>query len=109
MTYQDILRFSAITIRNVFADADMPIIGIYLFGSRSRGDYQPESDWDFLVCCKNDLPFSQKATLSGKIQTLLAEKMISADIIIKSKRNVLEEQKNVGIITFYAIKDGIPV
>ncbi|MBI1318778.1 MAG: nucleotidyltransferase domain-containing protein [Candidatus Hydrogenedens sp.] len=28
-----------------------PDAEVYLYGSRARGDFQPDSDWDFLVLC----------------------------------------------------------
>jgi predicted nucleotidyltransferase len=49
MTYQDVITFSTDTIHKVFDLAGIPVVTIYLFGSRARSDYLPDSDWDFMV------------------------------------------------------------
>lgn len=105
----EIISFSSNTIREVFGGAGLPVTGIFLFGSRARDDFNPGSDWDFLVCTKNDVPFAIKAKLTGTIQTLLAERGVSADIIVKSEHKLEEERENVGVITYYALKEGLPV
>jgi predicted nucleotidyltransferase len=84
-------------------------VNIVLFGSRSRGDAGPDSDWDYLVCTKNEISFPEKATLASVVQTKLAEKHISADIIIRSEKQIANERGNVGVITYYALKDSVPV
>ncbi|HAJ79864.1 MAG TPA: nucleotidyltransferase domain-containing protein [Fibrobacteres bacterium] len=109
MTFQEIKELSVKIIHEEFAAAGISIKQIILFGSQSRGDAGPDSDWDFLVCVKDELSFPDKAIISAKIQTLLAEKLISADVIIKSEAKLNEERDNVGFITYYALKDGIAV
>ncbi|MGB7568961.1 MAG: nucleotidyltransferase domain-containing protein, partial [Chitinivibrionales bacterium] len=85
MTFQEIKEFSTKTIREEFAAAGISISQIILFGSRSRGNARPDSDWDFLVSVKDDLSFPEKAIISAKVQTMLAEKLISADVIITNQ------------------------
>jgi predicted nucleotidyltransferase len=109
MTFQEIKGFSARIIREEFAAAGISIKQIILFGSQSRGDAAPASDWDFLVCVEDELSFPEKAIISTNIQTKLAEKLISADVIIKSEAKLIKERGNVGVITYYALKDGVPV
>jgi predicted nucleotidyltransferase len=103
------LQFAVQIIKEVLGKADVPVLDIYLFGSRARGDYSKESDWDFLVLSSVDVPFRQKAQLSGVIQTLLAERNMSVDIIFKSEEKIKTERSNVGVITYYALKDGVLV
>jgi predicted nucleotidyltransferase len=109
MTFNEIKEYSAKIIREEFSAAGILIQQILLFGSHSRGDAGADSDWDFLVCVKDDLSFPEKAIISTKIQTRLAEKLISADIIIKSEAMIAKERGNVGAITYYALKDGVKV
>lgn len=109
MAFEGIKELSVKIIREEFVSAAIPIQQILLFGSHSRGDARPDSDWDFLVCTEKELPFPQKAKISAKIQTRLAEKHVSADVIIKSETTLMKERDNVGVITYYALKDGIPV
>lgn len=103
------LSFAVKTIKEVLNEAKIPVGDIYLFGSRARGNYTGNSDWDFLVSCKIEIPFIQKAELVGNIQTVLAERDISVDSIIKTDDKIKEEKNNVGVITYYALKDGVPV
>lgn len=109
MKFQEIKEYSAKIIREEFAAAGISIKQIILFGSQSRGDAGPNSDWDFLVCVKDEMPFPEKAIISTKIQTRLAEKLISADVLIKSESKMAQERGNVGVITYYALKDGVSV
>jgi predicted nucleotidyltransferase len=85
MTFQETKELSAKTIREEFAASGISVGQIVLLGSRSREDARPDSDWDFLVSVKEELSFSEKAIISTKIQTKLAEKLISADVIIRSE------------------------
>ncbi len=36
------------TVLGIAPDAE-----VILYGSRARGDFEPDSDWDFLVLCEN--------------------------------------------------------
>ena len=96
MTFQETKELSAKTIREEFAASGISVGQIVIFGSRSREDARSDSDWDFLVSVKEELSFPEKAILSTKIQTRLAEKLISADVIIKSEARLMQERGNVG-------------
>jgi predicted nucleotidyltransferase len=109
MNQSNDLQFAVKTIKEILGKAEVPVLEIYLFGSRARGDYSTDSDWDFLVCSSIEIPFRQKAQLTGEIQTVLAVRNISADIIIKSENKIKNEKSDVGIITYYAFKDGVLV
>ncbi len=109
MTFEEIKELSVKIIREEFTSAAIIIKQILLFGSHSRGDARPDSDWDFLVCTEEELLFPLKAKISAKILTRLAEQHISADVIIKSETTLMKERDNVGVITYYALKDGLSV
>ena len=109
MHYQEIKEFAVKVIREELASAGVSVKQIVLFGSQSRGNSRPDSDWDFLVCVGKELSFPEKTNISAEIQTKLAEKLIDADIIIKSEARLEKERDNVGVITYYALKDGISV
>ncbi len=109
MTFQEIREFAVKIIREEFAAAGIVIKQIILFGSQSRGDARPDSDWDFLICVDKELPFSEKAVISTKIQSRLAIKGISIDVIVKSEAKLNQERDNVGVITYYALKNGVRV
>lgn len=40
---------------------------IILFGSRARGDFHEESDWDFLILIENGEKFNVKSNLIDKL------------------------------------------
>ncbi len=105
--HREIKEFAVNTICKVFGEANIKIKQILLFGSQARGDDRPDSDWDFLVSIEKKLTFPEKTVISTNIQTILATKLISADIIIKSEAIIEKERNNVGVITYYALKDGI--
>ena len=102
-------RLATDIIRKELAFREISIGKIILFGSRARGDAQLDSDWDFLVSINKELTFSKKAEIIANIQSKLAEKHISADVILKSKEKFNKESTNVGLISYYARKDGITV
>ena len=108
MKHQDIKKFSASVIRDELDKKNIAVKQIILFGSHARQTALPDSDWDFLVCVAEELPFPERAKITTAIQRRLAEKHISADIIIKSENKMNQERANVGVITYYALKEGVP-
>ena len=109
MNFQETLEYITGVIRQEFNNRGLEVTRIVLFGSRSRGNAGSGSDWDFLVGIKNGLSFPEKNVIVTEIQGKLAEKFIDADIIIKSEARLAQERDNVGVITYYALKEGIPV
>jgi len=80
---------------------------IILFGSRARGDFKPDSDWDFLVVLDRELDPRQRREIIGEIKIKLAEQRIPNDLFIKSISQVEEQKSDVGWITYYALKYGV--
>jgi uncharacterized protein len=109
MTFRETKEFIAKIIRNEFASRTLEIKQIVLFGSRAKETADTDSDWDFLVVLKKELPHPEKNTIITRIQSTLAEKLIDVDIIIKSEAHVVQERNNVGVISYYALKEGVPV
>lgn len=87
----------------------LKIIKIILFGSRARGDFNKDSDWDLLVIVDKDIGPYQKRRILGEIYRALAKLEESYEIIITSQAN-FEKRKNViGYISYEADKEGIVV
>lgn len=83
--------------------------GIYLFGSRAKGNYDKDSDWDFFVIIDKDLNFTVKRKLIQLIKRKLMEIDFPFDIIIQSE-NVFENRKSdKGYLTYYIVKEGIKI
>lgn len=107
MTAQEMKQYAAGVIRTELAASGIEALKIILFGSQASGMAGKDSDWDFLVCVPEELPFSKRAKIATLIQRKLALSHIPADLIIKSEASVAKERDNVGVITHYALKNGI--
>ena len=57
---------------------------IILFGSRARGDFSEESDYDILIVLQDSISIREKMESSAKLRREIAKMGIDADIIIKS-------------------------
>ncbi len=109
MDNNEIKQFITKIIREEFKVRNIEINKIVLFGSQSRGNGIYGSDWDFLISSGKELEFSEKVKLTTAIQRRIALEHVSADIIIKSQKKIEQEKNNVGVITYYALKDGVAV
>ncbi len=82
---------------------------IILFGSRARGHFDPESDWDVLVVIDKDLIHSEKKEMWSKISRNVHKQFpyFSFDIIIKSA-NIFEKEKTItNTISNEAYREGV--
>lgn len=82
---------------------------ILLFGSRSRKEFRPESDWDFYVVVDKDLPYSERREMATSIRRRLAQAGIVADIFIQARSVVRQREKNTGYLTYYALNEGVEI
>jgi len=87
----------------------LKVIKIILFGSRARGDFKKDSDWDLLVIIDKDIHPYQKRKITGEIYRLLANMEDSYEIIINSQANFEKRKQVIGYISFEADKEGITV
>ena len=94
-------------IKNIFKKDNIKLIKIILFGSRARGDFSKDSDWDFLIMIDKDLNFEEKHAIIIEAQRKLAKLRIPNDIIIKSEKKFNSMKDYPGNISFYANKEGI--
>ena len=86
--------------------AGYKVDGIILFGSRARGDYKEGSDYDFLVVIDMDISRDKKLDLAWHIRKRLAH-YIASDIIIKYGNKLTKEKNDKGLISYYALKEGV--
>lgn len=80
-----------------------------LFGSRARGDYRQDSDWDLLVVIDKAITFPEKRVLTAKIKRKLGECRIPNDVILKSESSFSADKDIIGNISFFAQKEGIEI
>lgn len=90
-------------------EMNIPVKQIILFGSRARGDYSTNSDFDFLLITEKTYSFKEKMRIASAIRKALAEMYISADIIINSEEEVEIKKDRIGCVTRYALKEGIAI
>jgi predicted nucleotidyltransferase len=104
----DTVKMNALeVIREVCDSFDIQIEKILFFGSRKRGDYTSDSDWDFLVVVDNDISFSQKHRLIIQIKRKLAKLKIPNDILIQSKEKFNSLKNYPGCISYAANLEGV--
>ena len=83
-------------ITNVVRELGFNLTDIMLFGSRARGNYNSESDYDILVILNENIEVKEKHKLTTRISNELHKKIkfTSFDIIVKSLK-AFEEEKNI--------------
>lgn len=87
----------------------LPGSRIILFGSRSRGDYESQSDYDILVIVKQNLNVKEKRQYASLITDKLAEIEILVDVIVKTEDDINYYRDKIGSITREAVLKGINI
>ena len=74
--------------------AKYPVSGIYLFGSRARGDDTPGSDYDFLIVPKEHMTAFQMCGLLSDLEELFGDVDLvsSRSISGEFERNVMNDR-----------------
>lgn len=96
-------------IRTILQAHDIQIEQIYLFGSRTQGTAQPDSDWDVYVLVNNDLAFADRRRLTTEIKRELARQRIPNDVILKSNKQFQVSKIYPGHIAHTIAQEGIPL
>jgi predicted nucleotidyltransferase len=80
---------------------------IYLFGSRARGDFSEDSDWDFFAVTDKEIDGQLKWDISVKIRRRLAmTNKTSNDIFIASMDKWKEKNNDIGYLDYYVLNEG---
>ncbi len=85
----------------------LPESKVLLFGSRARKDYNPESDYDFLVITSKPIEIRERRILKSMIRKELARFKIPADILIQSEEEGNLKKEITGHILKQVIKEGV--
>ncbi|MDI6734649.1 MAG: nucleotidyltransferase domain-containing protein [bacterium] len=85
------------------------LMKIILFGSRARGDFNHESDWDFFVVVGKELSFQEKRSILGEIYKKLAKLEDSYEIILKSILGFEKVKNFVGSVSYEVDKEGVMI
>ena len=83
---------------------------LILFGSRARGDYKPNSDWDILIVTKDKL----LKELEDEFWVMCNRKLYdmlraSFDILIIDKNSYEKKSRYLDEVYYYAKKEGIKI
>jgi uncharacterized protein len=88
----------------------LPNAKVLLFGSRVRGEYTIDSDYDLLVITQETYTPRLKMNLESKIRkALINELNLPFDVIIQSKKEVSKKKNLSGHIVYYAMKEAIEI
>jgi len=79
---------------------------IILFGSRSRGDAMPESDYDLLIIEETDLPRYKRA---AKYRRVLKDIGVAKDIVVWTPEEIMEWQNVPNAFITTALEEGVIV
>ncbi|WP_448207890.1 nucleotidyltransferase domain-containing protein [Azospirillum sp. sgz302134] len=80
---------------------------VYLFGSRARGDFHEDSDYDLLVVVPDDAPREHRSAVYA--HAAKAGTGIPADVI-PCRRSFFEANKDqVGTLSYKATREGVRV
>ena len=83
---------------------------IILFGSRARGDYNEDSDYDFFIIIKEqNISKNDMKIMLRHINRRIANNNISGDVIIKSTYKYNNQKKDIGFLSYYVNTDGIKI
>jgi len=79
---------------------------IILFGSRARGDYREDSDWDLLIVVGGSPDRKTIRRLQYRIYRTLSKNRIYCDVIVVSEEYYVKYKNVVGTIAYYAHLEG---
>jgi predicted nucleotidyltransferase len=80
---------------------------LILFGSRARGDYGPDSDFDLLITMRTAVSLERKIRIFGLVRRHLARHGVDADIIVRSESEVEFLRHRAGSVVASAVEDGV--
>lgn len=82
---------------------------IILFGSRARGDWQEESDWDFLILTDIEATEELKSNIRNKILEEIEMPMNEGVFVIVKNKIDWEENYNVTPLFYNIEEEGIKI
>lgn len=94
-------------LREILKDLGVNVCKIVLFGSRARGDYANDSDYDFLIIVENSMSLSEKRRNTSFIRMRMAENNIAVDVFLKDITDYENYKDVVGSLCYEVEKEGI--
>ncbi|WP_456368140.1 nucleotidyltransferase domain-containing protein [Thermococcus sp.] len=97
------------TIEKVSKKLGLKVDEVILFGSRARGDFRKDSDWDVLVVLSEPVPRKTELEAYKLIHRELLFKGIKVDVLFISKSELERVTEDRGFVYHYALKEGLRV
>jgi len=95
------------TILNVSKRHNVKIDRVILFGSRARGDYREDSDWDILIVTEEKLDKKTWESFLHGVSLALIELLDSpVDVLIIDKEDYEDKKKYKGFVYYWATVEG---
>jgi len=91
---------------SVSREEGVDVKSIILFGSRARGDYREDSDWDLLVVVGGSPSREAIRRLQYRIYKSLSRNRIYCDVVVVSEEYYHKYKDVVGTIAYYAHLEG---
>ena len=86
----------------------LPDARVLLFGSRARGDYNQQSDFDVLVITKMNIPMNEKITFRGELNKVLVTLLKApVDVLLNSEDEINQKKNLPGHIIKWAMKEAV--
>ena len=103
---EDKLKLIKEIILNTAKKYNIEIDRIILFGSRARGDYREDSDWDILIVTKKRLNKDIEEKFWLEAGREIVKHGIIPEIIITSKEELDMYGKYYGFVHYHALIEG---
>ena len=97
------------TVADVCRELGVRLDRVILFGSRARGDFKKDSDWDILIVTKRELDWRERLRLSGEIRKRLAKRGMPVDVLVISRKKLESLKNDPGYVYHYALSEGIMI
>ena len=98
-------------LKRVLEELGVEYSRILLFGSRARGHFREESDWDFVIILKKKVSDRERMELGHRIYRKFHElfPFVSVDIILKDEDSFEKEKRIANTISNEAFLEGVAV
>ena len=80
---------------------------VMLFGSRAKGSYTDDSDYDVLIVTESEFTIAQKIPLRTSVRKNLLKSGIRTDVLIQSRSELEKKRKLPGHFIRSILKESI--
>ena len=96
-------------VKKLLQGTELPINKIFLFGSRAKQTFHPDSDYDFLILVKNIEDKEELKIYKRKINFLIRNEIpdTSFDLIIKNESEFEENKESINTLLNEIYEEGI--